>query len=168
MSSIIVAKRVRSEDQRIVSIRPHGDLEVVFTYADGEPLMLLRPRYSKSSKVAFGIMLDAAWKYYDREAGETMHSVYAVAMSVKIAHDLGMKADPRTRYRICEAILESIDELNAMPPFDGEAKVDADVEGTVRIGDETFTIDTQMEAEQPNSTEGLAAVDNPLEQLLHK
>ena len=166
MSSIIVAKRVRSEDQRIVSIRSHGDIEVVFTYADGDPLMLLRPRYARSFKVAFGIKLEAAWKYYDKDAGETMHSVYAVAMSVKIAEDLHMKPDPRTRYRICEAILESIDELNAMPPLDEAPKVAADVEGTMRIGDETFSIETQMEAEQTNSTEGLAVVENPLEQLI--
>lgn len=167
MSAIIVAKRVRSEDQRIVAIRPHGDLEVVFTYADGDPLMLLRPRYSKSAKVAFGIKLEAAWKYYDKDAGETMHSVYAVAMSVKIAQDLKMKPDQRTRYRICEAILESIDELNAMPPIDEAPKISSDVEGTMRIGDETFNIETQIEAEQPNSTEGLEVIDNPLERLIH-
>lgn len=167
MSAIIIPERVRSEDQNILSIADHGEFEVVFTYMDDdEPVMLLRPkRFIESRRCCFGIALDGAYKYYDKSKGEAMHSDYAVAIAPQIAQRLGLTDDVSTRFALLEAILESIDTLHKIPPRTKKADGDQ-VQGTVRIGEQEFAIDTVMEGEKQNSTDHMTKVDNLNEILI--
>lgn len=168
MSAIIVPERIRSEDQNIVSIDDHGEFEVVFTYMDDDdPVMLLRPkRFLQSRRCCFGIALDGAFKYYDKDAGGAMHSKYAIAMAPQIAQRLGLTDDVSTRFKLLEAILESIDTLHKMPPRKRE-KPDGDhVQGKVRIGEQEFAIDTVMDGEKVNATDDMRQVENPNDILI--
>ena len=168
MAALIIPKRVRSEDQNIVSISDFGEFEIVFTYMDDdEPVMLLRPkRFLSTRRCCWGIGLSGAWKYYDKNAGEAKFSAYAGGAGPLIAMRLGLTNDKPTRYRLLDAILESIDTLHKMPPRSPK-KPDGDhVKGTVRIGEQEFAIDTVLDGPKRISTDHMQKVENPNEHLI--
>jgi hypothetical protein len=168
LSAIIIANRIKSEDQNIVSVQSYGDFEVVFTYMDDdEPVMLFRPkRFLSSRRCCYGVALGAAYKYYDKDAGAAMFSAYAVETAAKMVMRMGLNDTKRKRYEVCEAVLESLDDLIKMPPRKAKAPDGDHVEGTVRIGDDEYKIDTHMEGTVANSSEHMTKVDNPLDNLI--
>jgi hypothetical protein len=118
----------------------HGDFQVRLAYVNPEPLivnseasaamMLVGKR--NSSRSAWIIMLDSAWKYVD---DNDSHSKYMQVASGKIASEfLNLGNDRMTAFRVAEAILEHIPDLLEMPPYQKPIEVVGSVEGM--IGDQ--------------------------------
>lgn len=116
-----------------------GDFQIRLAYVNPEPLeigstqepamMIVGKR--KSSKSAWIIMLESAWKYVD---DRDEHSKYMIVASKKIARDfLGLGDDIKTSFRVAEAILLHIQDLLEMPPYVKPQEVAGTVEG--KIGD---------------------------------
>jgi hypothetical protein len=66
---------------------------------------------------AYIIMLGAAWKYVD-DPKEGGHSEHMVAATIKIAQMLKLSMDAQARFKIAEAIVENLEELINMPPWE--------------------------------------------------
>jgi hypothetical protein len=124
--------------------RRYGEFLVRFSYVNANPgqigsehapaMVLCRPE-KYGNRNAIMIFDDAAHKYVNtgKHGGPSEYCVHQAAM---FAEMLGLPGDRRTVFRICEAVLDSIPDLFAMPPYDDEPKlvgeVDADF-GATRV-----------------------------------
>ena len=131
----------------IVRERNYNDFVLRLQYVNPDPrdldskhepaILICRPKRS-SVKSAWIIMLSSAWKYVDNE--DTSHSKYMVMASTKIAEMLRMGNALETRFRIAEAIMENLEDLINMPPYDMVAQADplGTIQGT--IGEQTIDV----------------------------
>ena len=119
-----------------------GDFQIRLAYVNPQPLIvgsttepaMLVVGKRKTSKSAWVIMLEAAWKYVD---DHDSHSNYMHMASAKIAEDfLHLGSDIKTRFKIAETILEHIPDLLAMPPYAKPLEVQGSVVG--KIGDQVI------------------------------
>lgn len=100
-----------------------GDFQIRLAYINPEPLIvgsshdaaMIVAGKRLSSKSAWIIMLESAWKYVDDHQS---HSKYMQMASHNIAKDfLNLGGDRHTAFRVAEAILEHIPDLLTMPPY---------------------------------------------------
>ena len=109
----------------IVREKNYNDFLVRLQYVDPNPreigsehepaLVICRPKRSQV-RSAWIIMLSSAWKYVDNE--DTTHSKYMVMATERICDMLRLGQALETRFRVAEAIMESIEELINMPPYE--------------------------------------------------
>jgi hypothetical protein len=105
--------------------------------SEHEPAIVIARPKRTSVKSAWIIMLSSAWKYVD---DHDSHSKYMVVASSRIAEMLHLGAALDTRFKIAEAILETLEELINMPPWAGSNEEFAGhVEGN--IGGETIDVE---------------------------
>lgn len=151
----------------IVRKRHFGDFDILFQYVDEEPALVVRAhRFLAVRKRAYVITLESAWKYVDDvESPHSGHSKYMVHASAQIEAMLGLGDDIATRFRIAEAIMDCLEDLVAMKPMKIEADHSVRVTGVMRVGDQEFEVDVDADPGVLNSTEGMEAVDTPLELL---
>jgi hypothetical protein len=79
-----------------------------------EPAIVIARPKRTSVRSAWIIMLGSAWKYVD---DNDSHSPYMVMATEKIANMLHLSQHVDSRYKIAEAILETLEELINMPPW---------------------------------------------------
>ena len=145
----------------IVKRVPHGEFEILFQYVDEEPALVIRAnRFLATRRRSWVVTLDSAWKYVDDvHSPHSGHSEYMVHASAKIQEMLSLGTDLNGRYRIAEAIMESLEDLINMKPFNESVKESAgDVTGKLIVGEDVIDIATELEGDMVNSTEGMAAV----------
>jgi hypothetical protein len=82
--------------------------------SEHEPAIVIARPKRTSVRSAWIIMLSSAWKYVD---DNDSHSKYMVVASAKIAEMLHLSNHVQTRFKIAEAILETLEELINMPPW---------------------------------------------------
>ena len=109
----------------IVKERDYGEFVLRFQYVNPEPgdlrsghepaIVIARPK-RMSVRSAWIIMLGASWKYVD-DPQKGGHSDYMVTATTKIAEMLKLSQDPKTRFKIAEAILDNLEDLINMPPW---------------------------------------------------
>lgn len=139
----------------------HGEFEILFQYVDEEPAMVVRAsRFLSTRKRAWVITLDSAWKYVDNvESPHSGHSTYMVNASAKIQEMLSLGTDLNGRYRIAEAIMDSLEDLINMKPFNEADKLSAgDVTGKLIVGEDVIEIAASLDGDMVNSTKGMQAV----------
>ena len=105
--------------------------------SEHEPaIVIARPKRS-SVRSAWIIMLSSAWKYVD---DHDSHSKYMTVASHRIATMLHLSESLDSRFKIAEAILETLEELINMKPWIGSNEEFAGhVEGN--IGGETIDVE---------------------------
>jgi hypothetical protein len=79
-----------------------------------EPAIVIARPKRASVRSAWIIMLSSAWKYVD---DNDSHSNYMVMATEKITKMLHLSQHIQTRYKVAEAILETLEELINMPPW---------------------------------------------------
>jgi hypothetical protein len=105
--------------------------------SEHEPAIVIARPKRTSVRSAWIIMLSSAWKYVD---DNDSHSKYMVVASAKIAEMLHLSNHVQTRFKIAEAILETLEELINMPPWAGSNEAFAGhVEGN--IGGQTIDVE---------------------------
>lgn len=115
----------REPRHTIARERDYGEFVIRHQYVNPEPsdlrssyepaLVIARPK-RMGVKSAWIIMLGASWKYVDTEKGDT-YSPYMVEATSRIADMLKLSQDPKSRFKIAEAIMENIEDLINMPPW---------------------------------------------------
>lgn len=136
----------------IVETRTFGNVLINLQYVDEEPALVVRSkRFLNQRRSAWVIMMDVAWKYVSTETGD--HTPYMVDASRKIAEQLGLGNDVKTRFGIAEAIHSCLEDLINMKPYQHpEDAVAADVEGVMRVGDLVIPVSAQID--QPVNATG--------------
>lgn len=149
----------------IVKTRSFGDIQILYQYVDEEPALVIRAnRFLSVRKRAYVITQESAWKYVDDvESPHSGHSFYMVHACAMIEEMLGLGNSLDTRFRIAEAIMDCLEDLINMKPMKIERTPAADVVGVMRVGNESFDINAEIEGDTINSTEGFEHVDQPLE-----
>ena len=105
--------------------------------SEHEPAIVIARPKRTSVKSAWIIMLSSAWKYVD---DNDSHSNYMIVASSKIAEMLHLGSALDTRFKIAEAILETLEELINMKPWAGSNEEFAGhVHGN--IGGETIDVE---------------------------
>lgn len=92
----------------IANTRKFRDLVITFQWVNEEPAMCILRKTDSGRKSAFVICLSSAYKYRDDQ--------YLVAQSVRAAEVLGSPRDKALARNVCDAIMNSIDELVMMKP----------------------------------------------------
>lgn len=105
--------------------------------SETEPAIVVAPARRSSVRSAWIIMLGSAWKYVD---DNDSHSQYMQVASHKICEMLKLGTDLDMRFRVAEAILESLEELINMPPW---TLVDNQPKGTIEghIGEQRIEVE---------------------------
>jgi hypothetical protein len=110
----------------ITKERDYNEFVLRFQYVNPEPhnfkssyepaIVIARPK-RMGVRSAWVIMLGASWKYVDTENGDT-YSDYMIDATKKIAEMLKLSQDPQARFKIAEAIIENLEGLINMPPWE--------------------------------------------------
>lgn len=97
--------------------------------SEHEPaIVICRPKRT-SVKSAWIIMLSSAWKYVD---DNDSHSKYMAVATDKITTMLHLSTSLESRFKVAEAILETLEELINMTPWEGtNDEFAGHVEGTI-------------------------------------
>jgi hypothetical protein len=125
-----------SVDRTIVREKTYGDFLIRFAYVNTTPheigsthdacIMLCRPERFGVRNAA--IILDNAIHKYVKDSAGGGPSQYCCDQAALFAEMLGLTPDRRTIFRICEAIIDSVEGLYAMPPYNEPNKVIGEVE----------------------------------------
>ena len=92
-----------------------GDVVVNFQWINGEPAMILFPKVKRTLDAgAFAICLSAAFQYVKSDGYPDLD--YMIPQCAKAAKVMGMDATTHTIRRICDAILDGMEDLLKMPP----------------------------------------------------
>jgi hypothetical protein len=132
-----------------VKTRSYGDFCVKFTYVNAnsreigsehEPcIALCRPE--KFGVRAAIFIFDNAIHQYVNDGKRGGPSLYCIKQAAQYAEILKLTPDRRTVFRICEAILDSVADLYAMPPYQDKPVVVGGVEanfGGTRISADLY------------------------------
>lgn len=139
----------------ILGLKSYGEFDILYQYVNEEPALVIRAsRFLKQRRRAWVITQESAWKYVDTETGE--HSQYMHKATSVIATMLGLGTDINTRFRIAEAILSNLEELINMRPYKRpDEAIAAEVQGTMRIGSESYSIEAEID-KKINAIEDIA------------
>ncbi|HUX27603.1 MAG TPA: hypothetical protein VMV39_02400 [Terracidiphilus sp.] len=131
--------------ETIVREKNYGDFVLRLQYVNPNPMevgsehepaiVICRPNRS-SVRSAWVIMLSSAWKYVDEDQ---THSQYMHLATTKIAEMLHMGRAIETRFRIAEAIIETLEDLINMAPWTGINEPLGTVQGS--IGEQTIDVE---------------------------
>lgn len=85
-----------------------GDIVISFQYVNGEESMVLFPMRKKEGGGAYVVGLSSAWKYTDMQ--------YLVQQAAIAAEIMKMGTEKFTVHRVCDAIIDGLEELVRMKP----------------------------------------------------
>lgn len=106
------------------AIHTRGDLVQSFQYVNAEPAMVIWSSTRKSG--AFAICLSVAHEYLDDH--------YLMFQAMSCAHQIGYHpSDKDTVKRICDMILDGLDELVKMPPEPQDAVAKREQRAEVKL-----------------------------------
>lgn len=129
----------------LIRERRYGDFAVRLEYINPNPreigsthepaLLICRPPQS-GVKSACVIMLNAAHQYVTEGTSGTP-SLYALAQAETFCNVLGLYPDKSTIFKLVTAIIDNLDDLYDMPPYEAPSKVVG--EASLTVGGQTFT-----------------------------
>jgi hypothetical protein len=129
----------------LVRERKYGDFSVRLEYINPNPreigsrhepaLLICRPPQS-GNKSACVIMLNAAHQYVENgQSGKP--SMYALEQAIVFCKVLGLYPDKNTLFSLITAIIDNLDDLYDMPPYEAPTKVVG--EAALTVNGQTYT-----------------------------